>query len=49
MAGREINQVCYATLKFSEPWTMENYRRVGGYEAWKRILAEKIPPAKIID
>ena len=49
MAGRETNQICYATLKFNEPWTLENYQRVGGYEAWKKILAEKIPPAKIID
>ncbi|MBI2994087.1 MAG: NADH-quinone oxidoreductase subunit NuoF [Gammaproteobacteria bacterium] len=49
MAGREINQICYATLKFGEPWTLENYQRVGGYEAWKKILREKRPPAKIID
>ena len=32
MAKQEINQVCYATLKFDEPWTLENYYKVGGYE-----------------
>ncbi|MGH8119579.1 MAG: NADH-quinone oxidoreductase subunit NuoF, partial [Gammaproteobacteria bacterium] len=44
-----LNQICYATLGFAEPWTLENYRKVGGYEAWERILREKIPPEKIVD
>jgi NADH-quinone oxidoreductase subunit F len=47
--AREINHVCYATLKFDQPWTLENYHRVGGWEAWKRIHSEKIPPAKIVE
>jgi NADH-quinone oxidoreductase subunit F len=45
----EINQVCYATLQFDEPWTLDNYYKVGGYEAWKRILSEKVPPESIIE
>ena len=44
-----LNQVCYATLGFDEPWTLENYRKVNGYEAWERIIREKIPPEKIIE
>ena len=48
-ADSNINQVCYATLRFDEPWTLENYRRVDGYEAWTKILREKIPPEKIIE
>lgn len=44
-----LNQVCYATLKFDQPWTLENYRRVGGYEAWQRILKEGIPPEAVIE
>src|SRR5690606_13072853 len=48
MAAREINQVCYATLQFDQPWTLENYYKVGGYEAWKKILREKTPPADIV-
>jgi NADH-quinone oxidoreductase subunit F len=37
MEGRDA--VCYATLKFeSEPWSLENYRACGGYEAWQRVL-----------
>ena len=37
----ELNAVCYETLKFDEPWTYENYLKTGGYQAWKKILAEK--------
>ena len=44
-----INEVCYATLKFDEPWRYENYLQVGGYEAWKKILTEKIPPEDVIE
>ena len=49
MKNGELNQVCYATLRFEEPWTLENYKKVGGYEAWTRILREKIPPEKIVE
>jgi NADH-quinone oxidoreductase subunit F len=45
----EMNNVCYATLKFDEPWTFENYLKVGGYEALKKILNEKIPQEQVID
>ena len=43
------NEVCFQTLRFDEPWTYENYRRVGGYEAWERILKEGIPPADVVE
>ena len=45
----KLNQVCFATLQFEEPWTLENYRKVGGYEAWSKIINEKIPPTDIIE
>ena len=45
-----INQVCYATLQFGdEAHTYETYLKVGGYEAWKRILKEKISPEDVIE
>ncbi len=44
-----INSVCYATLGCDEPWTMARYEETGGYEAWRKILAEKTDPATIID
>ncbi len=43
------NNVCYQTLQFKQPWTLENYRRVGGYLAWEKILREQIPPAEVIE
>ena len=45
----EHPQVCFATLGMDEPWTLENYRKVGGYEAWEKILREKTPPEEIIE
>ncbi|MBI5659766.1 MAG: NADH-quinone oxidoreductase subunit NuoF [Nitrosomonadales bacterium] len=40
--------VVYTTLGFDRPWTLENYLKVGGYQALRRILAEKTPPDAII-
>jgi NADH-quinone oxidoreductase subunit F len=45
----ERDAVCYLTRQFEEPWTWENYLRVGGYESWRRILAEHIPPETVIE
>jgi len=42
-------QVCFRTLEFDKPWTMENYRKVGGYSVWEKILKEKTPPEQIIE
>lgn len=47
MAQQEF--VCFETLQFDRPWTLENYLRIGGYDAWKKILKEGIPPEKIIE
>ena len=44
-----LNSVCYATLGLDAPWSIESYESVGGYEAWRKILAEKIPPADVVD
>lgn len=45
----ELNQVCYRTFHLPEPWTLEAYRSVGGYSAWRRILKDQTPPQQIID
>jgi len=42
-------QVCFDTLQFDEPWTLENYLKLGGYQAWKKILQEKTPPEEVIE
>jgi len=36
-------------MQFDQPWTLENYRKVGGYSVWERILKEKTPAEKIIE
>ena len=46
---KHLNSVCYATLQFDQPWTLENYRKVGGYKAWEEIIREEIPPERIIE
>ncbi|MCW8934346.1 MAG: NADH-quinone oxidoreductase subunit NuoF [Gammaproteobacteria bacterium] len=44
------NEVCYATLQFeSEQWSYENYLKVGGYQAWNKILKEKLSPEDVIE
>jgi NADH-quinone oxidoreductase subunit F len=42
-------RICYATLDYEQPWTLENYLRTGGYQAWKRILAEGTAREDIIE
>ena len=42
-------QVCFATMQFDEPWTLESYLKTGGYSAWRKILAEKTDPSLIIE
>lgn len=44
-----VNNVCYATVHYDEPWTYENYLKVGGYKAWRKVLKEKTPPEDIIE
>ncbi|MGH8183818.1 MAG: NADH-quinone oxidoreductase subunit F, partial [Rhodanobacteraceae bacterium] len=42
------HHVVYTTLHFEQPWTLENYRKIGGWQAWEKILAEKTDPATIV-
>lgn len=43
------NEVCFRTLHKDQSWKLETYRSDGGYEALKKILAEKTPQDEIID
>jgi NADH-quinone oxidoreductase subunit F len=43
------NEVCYRTLGLNRPWSIETYMSVGGYEAWKRILAGELTAEQVID
>jgi NADH-quinone oxidoreductase subunit F len=44
-----MNRICFTTLQFDEPWTLENYVKVGGYQAWKKILTERISREDVIE
>ncbi|MGE0080292.1 MAG: NADH-quinone oxidoreductase subunit NuoF [Thiohalomonadaceae bacterium] len=41
-------KVCFRTLDFDTPWSMETYLKVGGYEVWKRILKGELDRDTII-
>ena len=43
------NQVCFTTLEFDEPHSYDSYLKVGGYEAWNKILDEGIAPSDVIE
>jgi len=43
------NQVCFTTLQYDQPWTLENYLKTGGYQAWKKIMAQKTAPEDVIE
>jgi NADH-quinone oxidoreductase subunit F len=44
-----MNLVCFEPLQYERPWTLETYSRIGGYEAWRKILAEKPPREQVIE
>jgi len=43
------NEVCFATLQYDQPWSMESYLKSGGYQALKKILNEKISQEAVIE
>ncbi len=44
-----VDQVCYATRRHDEPWTLANYLADDGYKAWREIIENKTPAADVID
>ena len=43
------HNVVFTTLDAEQPWSMDTYLGIDGYQAWKKILAEKTDPAEIIE
>ena len=44
------NQVCFTTLQFGDQsHTLDSYLKIGGYQAWRKILNEKMTPEMVID
>ena len=44
-----VNEVCFATLQYDQPWSMESYLKSGGYQALKKILNDNISPEEVIE
>jgi len=49
MSELKHNLVCFSTFGEDEPWTFDNYRKHGGYEAWQKILDGKMSPDEVIE
>lgn len=45
----KMNLVVFEPLKYEQPWTLDTYRKIGGYDVWKKILTEKTPREEIIE
>ena len=43
------NEVCFATLQYDQPWSLESYVKSGGYQALKKIIDEKLTPETVIE
>ena len=43
------NEVCFATLQYDEPWSMETYLKVGGYEALKKVYQGGMSPEDVVE
>lgn len=43
------NLVCFETLGHEQPWSLETYRKLGGYQAWEQILAGKLSRDQVIE
>ncbi len=46
----EFNQVCFSSLEIeNECWSLENYCKLGGYEAWQKILDGELDREAVIE
>ncbi len=43
------NEVCFRTLESAAPWTLDEYRKAGGYEMLAKILKQQTAPDEIIE
>jgi NADH-quinone oxidoreductase subunit F len=49
MTELQHNLVCFNTFGEDEPWTLETYERLDGYQSWRKILAGEMTPDEVID
>ena len=48
-AQYQHNLVCFETLGHERPWSLDTYRKLGGYDAWEQILAGKLTREQVIE
>ena len=44
-----MDDVVYQTRHLDNPWSLENYKSVGGYQALEKILRENISPEDVVE
>jgi NADH-quinone oxidoreductase subunit F len=47
--GEKMNLTVFEPLSLPEPWKLDTYRKIGGYDAWTKILREKVTREAVID
>ena len=47
--SRVQNCVVFEPLSLPNSWTLESYRKIGGYQVWESILRDKPPAEKLIE
>lgn len=45
----KLDQVCFRTSHLPQPWTLDAYRQVGGYQVLENVLKNKVRPEEIIE
>jgi NADH-quinone oxidoreductase subunit F len=45
----KMNLTVFEPLHLERSWELEQYRKIGGYQAWENILANKTPREEIIE
>ena len=43
------NEICFATRHLDKPWSLESYKKVGGYEALKKVLTTDMSQDDVIN
>ena len=49
MTSYTENLVCFSTFSEDESWTLESYKKQGGYKAWEKILKGDLSPDDVIE
>jgi len=45
----KLDQICFRTSHLEQPWTLDAYRQVGGYQVLENVLKNKTRPEEILE